>query len=105
MDKKLKLKDVPDGRILKPGRETREQIPAICGECYKKGGKQVWVRTWRDCIDERRTARGIERIYVIEKCKCPDCGAKHRMRAQNFRGPRPEPGIGGFYCGALIEGS
>lgn len=73
--KKLKLADVPDGRILRPGRQTREQIPAICGKCYEKGGKQVWVKAWRYCIDERRTARAIERIYVIEKCKCPDCGA------------------------------
>ena len=73
-DKKLELRNVPDRRILKPGRETREQIPAICGECYKKGGKQVFVKTYRYVIDENRTERTIERIYVIEKCKCPECG-------------------------------
>lgn len=35
-------------------------------------------------------------VYVYA---CRECGAKHRVGANAFRGSRPEPGKGGIRCG------
>ena len=56
-------------------------------------------------IDLRRPIRSEKRRgfqppwYTVYVYQCPTCGAKHFMRANAFRGKRPEPAVGGIICG------
>lgn len=40
------------------------------------------------------------RTVYVYRCAC---GAEHRMRANSYRGSRPEPSVGGIRCGALLD--
>lgn len=41
--------------------------------------------------------------HTVYLYTCPGCSAQHRIRANSFRGSRPEPGTGGIVCGRMID--
>lgn len=63
-----RLKDIPDGKILKPQREHVEFIPIMCGKCGTGGA------TKRRLIHEEILKKTIIRAFKIDDVKCHGCG-------------------------------
>jgi len=52
---------------------------------------------------ERR--RGFQPpYYTVYKYRCPKCGRERAIRANSFRGSRPEPSVGAILCDGPIPG-
>jgi DNA-directed RNA polymerase subunit RPC12/RpoP len=63
-----------------------------------------------DATIDLRTPVGSERVRgfqppwrTVYRYRCSACGHEVRVRANSFRGTRPEPSVGGIRCGAALK--